>query len=66
MESFIRRDAEFERLYNCSFYNVSDVPLEQRANVPMGALIFSISIIEEGVFFYLTFILYEYYSAKLN
>ena len=51
MESFIRRDAEFKRLYNCSFYNVSDVPLEQRANVPMGALIFGIAFIEEGVFF---------------
>ena len=50
MESYIRRDAEFERLYNCSFYNVSDIPLEQRANVPMGALIFSIAFIEEGVF----------------
>ena len=52
MERFIFRDAEFDRLYNCSFYNVSDLPLEQRANVPMGALIFSIALIEEEVFYF--------------
>uniref|UniRef100_A0A915E7A3 Uncharacterized protein n=1 Tax=Ditylenchus dipsaci TaxID=166011 RepID=A0A915E7A3_9BILA len=27
---------EFEELYNCSFYNVSDIPLEQRQHTKMG------------------------------
>ena len=47
MENFIRRDDEFQLLYNCSFYNVSEIPLERRANVKTGALIFAISFIEE-------------------
>ena len=50
MERFIRQDAEFQRLYNCSFYNVSDIPREQRINVPMGALIFSVALTEEVCF----------------
>ena len=49
MENFIHRDAEFQRLYNCSFYNVSDIPLEKRANVPIGAFIFTVSFVEEGI-----------------
>ena len=51
MELFIRRGAEFERLYNCSFYNVSDIPLEKRQNIPIGALIFTVSFMEEGIFY---------------
>ena len=60
MESFIRRDAEFRRLYNCSFYNISIIPLEKRANVPIGALIFAVSFIEEEIF------LCFYYKICLN
>ena len=51
MELFIRRGDEFERLYNCSFYNVSDISLEKRTNIPIGALIFTVSFIEEGIFY---------------
>ena len=52
MEKLIRRTAEFQLLYNCSFYNVSDIPLEKRANVPMGAMIFSIAFVEEVIFLF--------------
>ena len=47
MEQLIRRDANFQRLYNCSFYNVSDIPLEKRINVPIGLTISTVSIVEE-------------------
>ena len=57
MEKLIRRTAEFQLLYNCSFYNVSDIPLEKRANVPMGAMIFSIAFFEEVIFLFF-FIIY--------
>ena len=49
MELFIRGDAEFNRLYNCSFYNVSDISLEKRSNVPIGIIIFTVSFIEEAM-----------------
>lgn len=51
MESFIRHDAEFKRLYNCTFYNVSGIPLEKRASVPIGAMVFAVAFIEEGILF---------------
>ena len=47
MELFIRNDSEFQRLYNCSFYNVSDIPLELRAHFPIGALIFTLAFVQE-------------------
>ena len=46
MEQFFQRDADFERLYNCSFYNVSAISMEERANAPLGAVIMAISTIE--------------------
>ena len=47
MESFIRLDPQFQMLYNCSFYSISDVPFEKRVNLPIEALIFAVSFIEE-------------------
>ena len=29
-------DREFQLLFNCSFYNVEDIPLEQRKNLSLG------------------------------
>lgn len=46
MESYIRNDAEFRRLYNCSFYNVSKISLEDRVNLPLGVSIMTVSIIQ--------------------
>jgi hypothetical protein len=37
---------DFQLLYNCSFYNVSDIPLENRRNVPLGILELAIITIE--------------------
>lgn len=54
MEWYIRRDAEFEQLYNCSFYNVSDIPLEQRADVLYGSFSVAVASIEE-VFYRINF-----------
>lgn len=31
------RPAEFARLYNCSLYNVDDIPLQQRKHVAVGS-----------------------------
>ena len=53
MESFIRRDSEFQMLYNCSFYNVSDIPLEQRVNFPIGAFVFYYFVHRRGNLFHL-------------
>ena len=47
MEQFIRQTSEFQRLYNCSFYDISAIPLERRVNVPIGVFVMSISLIEE-------------------
>lgn len=46
MEQLIRYDADFQRLYNCSFYDVSAIPLERRTNIPIGFFFLSISFIE--------------------
>ena len=56
MEFFIRRDDEFQRLYNCSFYNVSDIPLEKRVNMLIGGSVFVVSFIEEAIIFQFYFI----------
>lgn len=51
MEALLRNDYAFQQLYNCSFYNVSDVPLERRANVPMGLFVLTLSIVEWVIIF---------------
>ena len=58
MELFIRQDDEFKRLYNCSFYNVSDIPLEKRTNVPIGGFILAVSFTEEVI----TFKFFRFYT----
>ena len=65
MESFIRRDAEFKMLYNCSFYNVSDIPLEQRASFPIGAFVFTVSFIEEAKYLFQFKKFHKYKKIKL-
>lgn len=51
MELFIRHDSEFQRLYNCSFYNISAVPLERRSNFPIGISFMTISLVEAVIIF---------------
>lgn len=46
MERIIRNDDEFRRFYNCSFYNVSHIPLELRQNIPLGIFYVVVSILE--------------------
>jgi hypothetical protein len=46
MERWIRNDEEFQRLFNCSFYNVSDIPLDRRENVLYGLFLIIVSIVE--------------------
>ena len=50
MNTFFHNDTEFDRLYNCSFYNITDISLEERASVPIGGLIFMLSLIEAVYF----------------
>jgi hypothetical protein len=46
MDQIWRNTTEFQLLFNCSFYNVSDVPLSKRANVPLGIFATFITISE--------------------
>jgi hypothetical protein len=46
MEQIWRNTSEFQLLFNCSFYNVSDVPLSKRANFPLGIFVMFITISE--------------------
>lgn len=46
MERFIRNDADFKRLFNCSFYNISKIPLEERVNVPLGTFWLTVCSVE--------------------
>ncbi|KAI1710706.1 serpentine type 7TM GPCR chemoreceptor srt domain-containing protein [Ditylenchus destructor] len=45
MEMYFFRHAEWERLYNCSLYQVDDVPLENRQHVFLGTTFIILSII---------------------
>lgn len=47
MEVFLFRPDTYERLYNCSVYEVADVPLERRQHPMLGCL------------FLMTFTIYE-------
>jgi hypothetical protein len=46
MEQFLHNDTDFQFLYNCTFYNVSDIPLENRRNISLGILELLIIAIE--------------------
>lgn len=37
MELYLIRRAEYDRLYNCTLYNVDSVPLESRQRVVVGS-----------------------------
>lgn len=47
MEMYMFRREEYDRLYNCTFYNVSMVPLEQRQHTGMGAFFICIMLFFE-------------------
>ncbi|KAI1700713.1 serpentine type 7TM GPCR chemoreceptor srt domain-containing protein [Ditylenchus destructor] len=47
MELYLFRPAEYEKLYNCSVYNIEDVPLANRTHTVLGASIIVLFIIFE-------------------
>ncbi|KAL3076091.1 hypothetical protein niasHT_034155 [Heterodera trifolii] len=47
MEVFFFKPDEYERLYNCSSYNIDQIPLEKRQHFLIGALFLSIGIFSE-------------------
>jgi hypothetical protein len=47
MEQLVLNTDDFRQFYNCSFYNVDSVPLEQRQHVLLGIVFVVISVIEE-------------------
>ncbi|KAI1727082.1 serpentine type 7TM GPCR chemoreceptor srt domain-containing protein [Ditylenchus destructor] len=47
MDMYFFHYDEYELLYNCSFYNISMIPLEQRQHVGMGALFIALYFIFE-------------------
>jgi hypothetical protein len=38
MELYLFNKPKFQQLYNCTFYNVNDLPLEERAHSVIGGL----------------------------
>jgi hypothetical protein len=55
MERFIRNDSNFQLLFNCSFYNVSDLPLHNRKGIFYGLVLLLTSLVEmvfHNVLFY--------------
>jgi hypothetical protein len=52
MERWYKNDSEFQRLYNCSFYQISEVPLERRQTVSLGIFYITASIVQIVSFFY--------------
>nr|CAD2192077.1 unnamed protein product [Meloidogyne enterolobii] len=47
MEVYFFKPDEYERLYNCSSYNIDQIPLEKRRHEWLGIFFFSLSIIYE-------------------
>uniref|UniRef100_A0A914IG62 G protein-coupled receptor n=1 Tax=Globodera rostochiensis TaxID=31243 RepID=A0A914IG62_GLORO len=50
MELLFFNPDEYERLYNCSSYEIDQVPLSKRQNIPFGVAFLSISIICEVLY----------------
>jgi hypothetical protein len=46
MEQFLLNTPDFHRLYNCSFYDVSSVPLAQRQHVLLGVVFVVITVVQ--------------------
>lgn len=49
MEVYFFKPDEYERLYNCSSYNIDQIPLEKRRHEWLGIFFFSLSIIYEVI-----------------
>ncbi|KAI1698596.1 serpentine type 7TM GPCR chemoreceptor srt domain-containing protein [Ditylenchus destructor] len=47
MDLILFHPAEYESLYNCSFYNVEDVPLERRQHIVLGWIFIVLFVIFE-------------------
>ncbi|KAF7627333.1 hypothetical protein Mgra_00009374 [Meloidogyne graminicola] len=47
MEVYFFKPNEYERLYNCSIYNIDQIPLEKRKHEWLGIFFFSLSTIYE-------------------
>ncbi len=50
MELYLFRPSTFRRHYNCSFYSVDDVPLEQRTHPKLGAALIFFSLLFEALY----------------
>ncbi|KAL3118901.1 hypothetical protein niasHT_004832 [Heterodera trifolii] len=50
MELFFFKATEYERLYNCSSYNIGQIPLEKRQHFAIGAFFLSIGVICEVLY----------------
>jgi hypothetical protein len=64
MDLFIRRPAEFDQLYNCSFYNVSAIPLEKRQHISLGFAFVTLGIIEEVHLGFIIMIQFKYFISS--
>ncbi|KAH7700799.1 Protein SRT-23 [Aphelenchoides avenae] len=47
MDIFLFKRNDYERLYNCSLYNVTDVPLEKRQSILLGTFFTTCFIVFE-------------------
>jgi hypothetical protein len=68
MEEFLLNTTDYQRLYNCSFYDVGTLPLAKRQRLILGAALAGISLIEEVslTIYSLTSMFTVYTSAKLR
>jgi hypothetical protein len=64
MERWYKNDSDFQRLYNCSFYQISEVPLERRQTLSLGIFYITASIVQIVSFFSVT--LYTYVTSYFS
>jgi hypothetical protein len=48
MNEFVMKTADYQRRYNCSFYEVGTIPVALRRNVGVGLFFVTIGTIEEA------------------
>lgn len=47
MERFLLHSEDYQKYYDvCGNYNVSDIPLSERQNIPLGVFFLTIGLIE--------------------
>ncbi|KAH7713383.1 CRE-SRT-30 protein [Aphelenchoides avenae] len=59
MDIWLFDHEEHQRLYNCTAYNVDDVPLEQRQHVSVGYVLIGLALLYEAAYIPVACVLYS-------